>query len=244
MGKAKGDSSWLEGVDPDWALSYLKERAPSKHVHQQILSAIHFHPNTQNLQYLVSELRQDQTCTDLVSGLRNAIKQKRYRNSHNGNKPRTFLLSDLTSERLRSLARKNNKPENAIIASLIDGTFNDKLSKDEDYITAKRKADLERKIFKRQIASCNTQLKESLAHLENYLRRLAILEHALGDFVPDLSSDAAIDEITKSTSERLRLVKNSLSIIAAEYTSYYSSLTKTKGPFSYVRLSASRTRDW
>ncbi|SDI07531.1 hypothetical protein [Pseudomonas panipatensis] len=226
MGKKKDVSEWLTDENCEWAMQYIRDKA--KNDVKKIISlytenplAVELFPKPANLKSvklkssssnlktitnIIRELENSLQGREIISGIKSALRQRKYRSPKNGKTPKTFTLPNSTFRKLQNLAKENGKTHTEIITALLDKTeiINENLHKQvKDLKHALRN---EREIRESNAAAHQSKIDAAMRQLEISLQRLAAWETAYGDELPTNPDIATIKQLVEKKIKQAKLV--------------------------------------
>lgn len=216
MGKKKDVSEWLNTSNAEWVEQYIwthkktphveniierhvrRPRAPEPPTTKSHLEPVKLSPPGSDPSRLINAIRdleRDLEGREIVTRLKNALRQKKYRSPKNGKSPKTFTLPNSIFRKLQNLAKENGKSHTEIITALLENAelINEKLHK--------QVKDLKQKLNKAKEAQASNaeihqfQIDAAMRQLEISIQRLATWETAHGDELPDHPDIAIIKKL-------------------------------------------------
>ena len=152
----------------------------------------------------------------LIERLRNAIRQRRYRQAEGGRKTCSFTLPLNTKDKLKILAKNADTTETAIIESLIAGA----LQSSQDQKEGKRREALEKTITRNSSKLAQElnkiRLEVTTKHLDANLRRLAGWQVYLNEQTPELSAEQE-SEANRIAEKRMREIQEAIDAVEAKH---------------------------
>lgn len=217
MTNGKIDPKWLRrGSDEwQWAERYISKRADSAMRDDIRRFARRVEGGYDQVVADVSYLEQSAEGALFVTRLKNALRQHRSRSSSNGKKQRIFSLPRATRAILFRQAKENKITETQVITALIDDAEWAIKQKNEREKTLRTKMELERKRSALALAAAQSQLKETMKHLERATELLVSWELAMQTQQPPFEGEQ--ETIRKETEQRLWKVKTLNSMIALSH---------------------------
>ena len=207
---------WLKKLDREetvWAANYLLNRWPDelepKPDPSPVMVFITFGDSIRTLESDVAGVK-------LIERLRNAIRQRRYRQAEGGRKTCSFTLPLNTKDKLKILAKKADTTETAIIESLIAGA----LQSSQEQKEGKRREALEKTITRNSSKLAQElnkiRLEVTTKHLDASLRRLAGWQVYLNEQTPELSAEQE-SEANRIAEKRMREIQEAIRAVLAKH---------------------------
>ena len=207
---------WLKKLDreeTEWAANYLLNRWPDelepKPAPSPVMVFITFGDSIRTLESDVAGVK-------LIERLRNAIRQRRYRQAEGGRKTCSFTLPLNTKDKLKILAKNADTTETAIIESLIAGA----LQSSQDQKEGKRREALEKTITRNSSKLAQElnkiRLEVTTKHLDASLRRLAGWQVYLNEQTPELSAEQE-SEANRIAEKRMREIQEAIRAVLAKH---------------------------
>lgn len=198
---------WLRkaGDEWQWAQKYI-----SKHADAAMRGGIRNATQTMKEGYeqvaaAITYLEQSAEGLKLVSRLKSALRQHRYRSPSHGRKPCTFSLPNSTRANLSRRAKDNKITETEAIITLIDDAERAVRTHSERAKTLKATLAFERKRSEVAIELLRTQLEEITRHLERSTELLVMWEQTMECEQPPFSGD--MESVKREVEMRLKYVK-------------------------------------
>lgn len=208
--------SWfnqLNDKERAWATNYLVEKMP-----REALAGFAFEVRA-NPTLLIQSIRKLETMTEgvnLITRVRNNLRQKRYRASAKGRATCSFTLPRDTKAKLKGLAKSAETTETAIIESLIEGAQQSSQDRKEE----KRREALVKTITRNSSKLAQElnkiRLEATTKHLDACLKRLAGWQVYLNEQAPELSSEQE-SEANKIAEKRMREIQEAIRAIVAKH---------------------------
>ena len=211
MSENEKSLKWLRKQDDEWewAANYLRKRLDARYLESLDRHVFDRFSSYENTVATIRQIQEDRP--GLVIKLQGAIRQRRYRSDSNGRKPLTFTLGKETITKLRSIAKRYNANETAVIASLVEREGQAAEVERNYEKQLKESISRERKIAHQGVASLKAQRDEALKHAERYLKLLARWELMWPDEKPPAASD---EDIAQLVEPRMRDLKDAIGYIA------------------------------
>jgi len=204
MGKKKDVSEWLTDENCEWAMQYIRDKAKndvkriiSLYTENSLAVELFQKPanlkpvkpkasssNLKTITNIIREIESNPQGREIISGIKSALRQRKYRSPKNGKTPKTFTLPNSIFRKLQSLAKENGKTHTEIITALLDNTelINEKLHKQVKDL--KHELNKAREAQASNAAIHQSQIDAAMRQLEIALQRLATWETAHGDELP------------------------------------------------------------
>lgn len=218
MGKKKDVSEWLASENYEWAMQYIRDKAKTEDLrriiyrHNEKPSEVEFSPKSTLLKPVklksssselkaltntIRELEDNIQGREIISGLKNSLRQKKYRSPKNGKTPKTFTLPNSIFRKLQNIAKENRKTHTEVITKLLDNTelINEKLQGQIKDLKEELCREKEARVF--ETTAQQYKIDAAIKQLEINLQRLAIWETAHGHELPTHPDMTTVRQLTE-----------------------------------------------
>ncbi|MEO8488610.1 hypothetical protein [Pseudomonas sp.] len=218
MTKSKSELKWLRTTDNEWqwAEQYLDKRVDAAMRGGIRRVTLGMEDGYSKVVTAIAHLEKSIEGLRLVTRLRSALRQHRYRLPSNGKKPCTFSLPNSTRANLSRLAKTKGGSETAIITMLIDEAEWMARKHNEREKGLKTNLTLERKRAELALEAVNAQLEQTLKHLELATNQLVMWELAMESEHPPFDGDQ--EKVSQEVEKRLKKVKTMNTIISLSHS--------------------------